>query len=323
MPVIETNFPVNAFLNNGHLQTIYPYLFRKIPQVELSRKRINLNDGDFLDVDHLHQGSDELVVLSHGLEGSSNTGYIRGMAKHLGESHHYDVIAWNMRSCSGEINRKDYFYHGASCGDLNAVLEFALQEHLYKKIHLIGFSLGGNLTAFYASKYGNQKVSQVYSATVFSSPIHLESSIHKLHSTQICNIYSENFLVTMRKKALEKHKLGLINIDPEQIKNCKKFYEFDDLITAPLHGFKNAKEYYNEASAINLIHQTKIPTLIVQSKDDPFLTKKCYPLRQAKKNQNLFLEITPTGGHIGFMYYNKGISFWAEKRAVEFLKKIA
>ena len=135
MPLVESKFPVNAFLNNGHLQTLYPYFFRKIPKVQLHRYRIDLKDGDFIDADHLSQGSDELVVLSHGLEGSSNTGYIRGMAKHLGENNNYDIIAWNMRSCSGEINRKDRFYHAASCGDLNAVLEVALTKKKYKKLH--------------------------------------------------------------------------------------------------------------------------------------------------------------------------------------------
>lgn len=323
MPLVESKFPVNAFLNNGHLQTLYPYFFRKIPKVQLHRYRIDLKDGDFIDADHLSQDSDELVVLSHGLEGSSNTGYIRGMAKHLGEHNHYDIIAWNMRSCSGEINRKDRFYHAASCGDLNAVLEFALTKKKYKKIHLIGFSLGGNLTAFYASQFGDSEISQVSTATIFSSPIHLESSIHKLHNSQIGNFYSESFLVTMRKKALEKQKLGILDIDPERIRACKNFIDFDNLITAPLHGFKDAREYYSEASAINVIHKTKIPTLLVQSKDDPFLTKECFPMRQARENKNLFLEITPTGGHVGFMYFNKGISFWAEDRSVQFLKEVA
>ena len=323
MPLVESNFPVHAFLNNGHLQTLYPYFFRRIPNVKLSRHRIDLKDGDFIDIDHLERKSDELVVLSHGLEGSSMTGYIRGMAKHLGENNHYDVIAWNMRSCSGEINLKDCFYHAASCGDLNAVLEYAISQHAYKKIHLIGFSLGGNLTAFYASKYGNDVVSQVCSATIFSSPIHLESSIYKLHSTQIGNFYSESFLSTMRKKALEKQKRGLLDIDPDRIKACKNFIDFDNLITAPLHGFKDAHEYYEEASAINVIHNTKVPTLLVQSKDDPFLTKKCFPMRQARANKNLFLEITPTGGHVGFMCFKKGLSFWAEDRSIEFLNEIA
>lgn len=325
MPLVKSEFPVNIILNNGHLQTLYPYFFRKIPDVKFTRSRINLDDDDFIDLDHLNSGSDELVILSHGLEGNSNTSYIRGMAKQLGETHNYDIIAWNMRSCSGEINRKDLFYHAATCGDLEAVMKYALSQHPYKKIHLVGFSLGGNLTAFYASKYGNQKISQVSSAIVFSSPIHLESSIRKLANSQIGNFYSESFLTTMRKKVLEKQKLGILDIDPEHIKACKTFTDFDNLITAPLHGFKNALDYYTEASAIKHIHKTEIPVLLVQSKDDPFLTKECFPIRQAKENKNLFLEITPTGGHLGFMYFNNNndLSFWAENRTIEFLKKIA
>ena len=323
MPVIKSDFQAPTFLSNGHLQTIYPYFFRKAPLVELSRHRVDLHDGDFIDVDFMDQKSDELVILSHGLEGSSSTSYIRRMAKHLGEQHNYNIIAWNMRSCSGEINRRDRFYHAASCDDLSAVINWAKSQRTYKKIHLIGFSLGGNLTAYYASEFGCDQVKEITSATIFSSPIDLETSIQKLTSSQIGSFYSESFLATMRKKALEKQALGILDIDPKEIKACKTFIDFDNLITAPTHGFKDAQEYYREASASKVIHKVRIPTLLVQAKDDPFLTRTCFPLREARKNPNLFLEITPTGGHVGFMYLNKGIDFWAEKRSIEFLKEVA
>lgn len=323
MPLIDTKYTAPAFMANGHFQTLYPYFFRKVTDLDTKRERIDLKDGDFLDVDIVDVGGDDLVVLTHGLEGSSTTGYMRGMAKHLSESTGSDVVAWNMRSCSGELNRKEHFYHAASCEDLSAVIEYMKNKENYRQVHIIGFSLGGNLTAFYASTFEEQKLSEVDSAIIFSSTLHLESSIKKLKQSQIGNFYSENFLSTMRKKALEKQKLGLLDIDPQQIKNCKHFRDFDELITAPTNGFKNARHYYEEASAINVIHKARIPTLLVQSKDDPFLTKECFPMRQAHRSRNIHLEITPTGGHVGFLTLEKKLLFWSEERAAEFIKEVA
>ncbi|MCF8058638.1 MAG: alpha/beta fold hydrolase [Bacteriovoracaceae bacterium] len=322
MPIVESAYSAPAFMANGHFQTIYPYFFRKVKEVEFTRERIELEDGDFIDIDYIDNQAKSLVVLSHGLEGSSNTGYIRGMAKFLSESTNVDVLAWNMRSCSGEINRKDHFYHAASCDDLSEVIKHMKNKKSYDHVHLVGFSLGGNLTAFYASTVEEQKLSEISSATVFSGTLHLASSIDKLKDSQIGNFYSESFLVTMRKKAMEKQKLGILDIDPEQIKNCKDFYDFDDLITAPTSGFKNAKHYYEEASAINVLHKVKVPTLLIQSKDDPFLTKECFPIRKAYRNKNLFLEMTPTGGHVGFMTLDKKLMFWGEERTLQFITEV-
>ncbi len=325
MPIVSSKFDAPSFMKNGHFQTMYPFFFRKVGSVVFERSRVELDDGDFVDVDRLENGEfDELVILSHGLEGNSQTGYIKGMAKILHQTTKMDITAWNMRSCSGELNRKGRFYHAASCDDLNQVIKHSLTQKKYKKVHLIGFSMGGNLTTFYAAKYGNSKISEVSSAAVFSSPIHLESAINKLNETSIGNFYAESFLTTMRKKSLQKQRLGLLDLDPKDIKACKSFIDFDNLITAPTHGFKDAFDYYNEASASHIIGQVKIPTLLVQSKDDPFLTKKCFPIREAHRNPYLHLEITKTGGHIGFMtLLDKGLYFWGEQRAAQFLKEVA
>lgn len=323
MPLVESKYNTPAFMANGHFQTLYPYFFRKVTDLDIKRERIDLHDGDFLDLDIVDVGGPSLVVLTHGLEGSSTTGYMRGMAKHLSEATGNDVVAWNMRSCSGEINRKDFFYHAASCDDLSAVIEHMKNKKSYAQVHIIGFSLGGNLTAYYASTFEEQKLSSIDSAVIFSSTLHLESSIIKLKESQIGTFYSENFLSTMRKKALEKQKLGILDVDPQEIKNCKHFRDFDELITAPTNGFKSASHYYEEASAINVIHKARVPTLLVQSKDDPFLTKQCFPMRQAHRSKNIHLEITPTGGHVGFMKLEKKLLFWSEERAAEFINEVA
>jgi predicted alpha/beta-fold hydrolase len=324
MPIVDSKFDAPNFMQNGHFQTMYPFFFRKVDSVEYKRERVELDDGDFIDIDRIENDQfNELVILSHGLEGNSQTGYIKGMAKYLHQASQVDIVAWNMRSCSGELNRKGRFYHAASCDDLNQVIKYALTVKKYKKIHLVGFSLGGNLTAFYAAKYGNSEVDQVTSAAIFSSPIHLESTINKLKETSIGNFYAESFLTTMRKKALQKQRLGLLDVDPKDLRACKDFIDFDNLVTAPTHGFKDALDYYNEASASNIINDVRIPTLIVQSKDDPFLTRECFPIREAYRNPHLHLEITKTGGHIGFMTLEKGLNFWSEQRAAQFINTVA
>lgn len=323
MPLIETNFQAPAFMANGHFQTLYPYFFRKVDDITFHRERVVLEDNDFIDIDIKDNGADQLVVLSHGLEGCSQTGYIKGMAKFISENKLADIVAWNMRSCSGELNKKPFFYHAASTKDLSQVIDYAKKRKTYKKVHIMGFSLGGNLTGFYASTMVKDKLSEVDSACIFSSTLDLESSIRKLNDSSLGKFYKESFLVTMRKKALEKQALGILDVDPKAIKACKDFVEFDELVTAPTNGFKNARDYYQYASAKRVISEVSIPMLIVQAKDDPFLTKECFPIREAARNKNAFLEITPSGGHVGFMTLDKKLEFWSERRAVEFIKNIA
>ena len=320
MPVIDSRYDSPKFMHNGHFQTLYPYFFRKVDDVPFQRVRIATRDKDFLDLDYTDVGSDELVIISHGLEGSSSTGYVKGMSKFFANTQKMDVVSWNFRSCSGELNRYPQFYHGASIEDLDDVVEFCKKRKPYKKINFIGFSLGGNLTSYYLAKIGKKVHPEVNNAVVFSSPIDLEGSIHKLYSTKIGRFYSESFLVTMRKKVLQKSKImDLKGIDLKKIKKAKDFISFDDLYTAPTCGFKNARDYYHTASACNLVKEIESPILFVQAKDDPFLTKECFPIREAWRSDHIHLEMTPTGGHVGFMNLGNAIEFWSEVRAAEFI----
>ncbi|MDC1175234.1 alpha/beta hydrolase [Bacteriovoracaceae bacterium] len=320
MPIIDSNYIAPKMMNNGHVQTIYPYFFRKVPGVTFERVRINTRDFDFLDLDINSCGSDECIILTHGLEGDSNSPYIRGMTKYFAALEEKDIIAWNMRSCSGELNKLPQFYHGASIDDLDEVVQYAINRG-YKKIRLMGFSLGGNITAFYLGYKGKSIPSQIVASAIFSSPVFLAGSVDKLEKSKIGKLYTESFLNTMRKKVHQKDKImSLDGIDLEKVDRAKNFYEFDDVVTAPLHGFKDGKDYYKVASSLQYLHQISVPTLLVQSKDDPFLSRECFPLKEAKHNPNLFLEITKSGGHIGFMSYKGGFNYWSESRAHKFFK---
>lgn len=328
MPVIESSYRPKKIIKNGHLQTMYPYFFRKVKNVDYSRYRIELRDGDFIDVDLSDAHSDELIILSHGLEGSSDAAYIKGMTQFFTndsqENKAKDVLAWNMRSCSGELNRKDFFYHAAMIEDLQQVIDFALNYKNYKKIYLIGFSLGANLNAFYLGTHGNNIPEQIKASIMFSTPLCLRSCIEKLHSSRMGQIYANSFLKTMKKKVEQKRKLNIIgDIDLKAIKNVKTFMAFDELVTAPLGGFKDANDYYSYASALRMIDGIRIPTLLVQAKDDPFLVECSFPFQMARNHKFLHLEVTPSGGHVGFLKYNQGLEFWSEHRAAEFIEEVS
>jgi len=298
----------------GHLQTIYPTLFRSVHLKDYQRERIATPDNDFLDLDWLKQSSKNLIILSHGLEGNTHRAYIKGMAKSFYEKE-FDVLAWNYRGCSEEMNKTLRFYHSGATDDLATVVDHAISLS-YEDIFLVGFSLGGNLTLKYL---GERQISpKVKAAVAFSVPLDLYTS-----SLQIAKpsnwIYSRRFLKSLRLKINNKA-LKMPELSAEGLESIRTVMEFDDRYTAPLHGYKNAIEYYRKCSAISFLEKIRIPTLIVNAKNDPFLSKECFP----DKNDNTFvkLEFPLTGGHVGFARFTKNGVYWSEQRALDFIETI-
>jgi len=306
-------------MRSPHIQTIYPFVFRKVKGSGHESERVELLDGDFLDLDFYNNESETLIIICHGLEGSSSKPYSKGLAQSLFKIKKYDVIAWNMRSCSKDLNRLPTFYHGAQSEDIDNIIEHAKKKREYKNIILVGFSLGGNLVSYYAGKVGKSHHHEITASIAISATLDLESSIHKLSSSQSGKFYSEIFLATMRKKTLAKIKSGLLQLNPIVIKKCKNFIDFDQLVTAPTFGFSTAQDYYHYASAINHIEKVDIPLYLIQAQDDPFLCDISYPRSFAHKNENIYLEIPKHGGHVGFIKHKKKISYWAESRVQEII----
>jgi predicted alpha/beta-fold hydrolase len=319
MPIIkDSSYKPSKLLKNGHFQTLYPYFFRKVRDVKFSRKRLHTADNDFLDVDISDVNSDKLLILSHGLEGSSNTQYIRGMTKHFNNLG-IDVVSWNMRSCSGELNWTEKFYHALMTHDLEQVIEFSKNRKAYKDVYLIGFSLGAILSSNYLGEKGDDLDPVIKKATLFSTPCDLHSSVVEL-SRPMNKMYLENFLGTMRKKILEKHNtIGLSKVDIKHLRKIKTFEEFDSRFTAPLHGFRDAFDYYEKGSCKDKLKNISIPTLMVNAKNDPFLGKDCYPVKEAAENPNLYLEMPKSGGHVGFFETLRKDILWSELRAEAFI----
>lgn len=321
MPILESAYKAPKLFLNGHVQTIYPAFFRKIHSFESLRVRIDTRDNDFIDVDVNSNANDHVIIISHGLEGSSTNPYIQGMSKKLGLQG-FDVIAWNFRSCSGEMNRQKVFYNASNYSDLELVINWAIGMG-YKKVSLLGFSIGANLVAFYLGDKGISLPSEISSAMLISAPVDIAEATENLSNWHMGKIYTEFFLNTMRKKVIQKHALmDLHEVNIDAIRKARNFYEFDNLFTAPANGHKTASDYYYHSSSKNLLHRIKVPTLILNAINDPFLGKNCYPEKAARGNPNLYLETPRSGGHIGFICF-KSEHYWSEIRAKQFFTETA
>ncbi|TRX52406.1 alpha/beta fold hydrolase [Fulvivirga sp. M361] len=305
------------FYFHPHLETIVPALFRKIRDFDYTlRERINTPDDDFLDIDMHQSDSKEVVILSHGLEGNSTRPYILGMARAFSKKG-YDVMAWNYRGCSEEMNKRLRFYHSGATDDLGLIIDHALNKG-YAKIHLVGFSLGGNLTLKYLGEQGEQFHRKIASAVVFSVPLDLHKSCLQI-SKRNNFMYAQRFLKNLKNKVKIKALLMPDSLNTDALKNIKTLIDFDDHYTAPLHGFENAIHYYQSCSSIYYLDNIQLPTLIVNAVNDPFLSEECYPKEQLKSHAYVTLETPDYGGHVGFTNINKNGLYWSEQRALDFV----
>ena len=318
MPIIERSSYHAPFLcSNGHVQTMLPSLVRRPHNVLYQRERIDTPDDDFLDIDWSRTGSRKLAVLSHGLEGDSHRHYMLGMAMMLNR-HGWDAAAWNYRGCSGEMNRQLRMYHNGSIDDLDCVVQHALRTGAYETVALVGFSLGGNLTLVYLGSQGTKLDARIQRAVVFSVPCDLRASARELAKRR--NVfYMRQFLRSLHDKIKAKTKLFPGMIQDEGFHRIRNFKDFDDRYTAPIHGFKDAEDYWRSCSSGQFIPNIRVPTLIVNALDDPFLAGACYPVQEASASGSVFLEMPQSGGHVGFVQCARDKHYWSEARALEFL----
>lgn len=319
MPLVEnSNYRPPLFFKNAHLQTSLPTLLRKVRGIHYKRERISTPDDDFLDLDWSARGSNKVCILCHGLESSSGEPYMRGMAKAFNRRG-WDAAAMNFRGCSGEPNRRLRSYHSGATDDLQTVIDHIQRLDRYKEIVVVGFSLGGNLVLKYIGEQGIHISPIISGAAALSVPCDLESCSRQM-AKQGNKFYMRRFIKKLNRKMERKCRFPEAPFHYEQFLKMKTFKEFDDLYTGPVHGFKDAVEYWTRCSCRQFLHRIQIPTLLINAMDDPFLTERCHPVPEAAENPQFYFERPAYGGHLGFISMNSNGEYWHEKRVADFLR---
>ncbi|PHI21122.1 alpha/beta hydrolase [Lewinellaceae bacterium SD302] len=298
---------------NGHLQTILP-AFRKIV-VDYVRERIATPDGDFLDLDWLRKPEHRrLVILSHGLEGNSSRPYITAPARYFFERD-WDALAWNCRSCSGEMNLTQKLYSHGQSEDLATVVNHAAGD--YEQIILIGYSMGGNLTLKYLGTMAGKQPAAISHGIAFSSPCHIQHSVAALEYPGNW-LYKRKFFrsLSAKMRAKEAQFPGLMDLS--KLDQVKSWRDFDAWFSAPLNGFSGPDEFYRYASAANFMGETKVPVLLVNALNDPIIPRACTP-HELKNYRMITIEEPRRGGHVGFHLRRNKLWSWMEERAERFV----
>lgn len=325
MPIIDkSTYKHPWWLPGGHAQSIFPTFFRRVAEPEGRKvRRIETPDGDFIDMDiyEADENNKNLLVLTHGMEGSSRRKYIYGMAN-IFMDEGWDVLAWNYRSCGPEINLQPRIYHSGDTADIQAVIRYGL-DCGYHSIILCGFSMGGSVILNYLGRHADSVPPEVLGALTFSVPCDLTACSERLDKG-FHKVYTANFLLTLREKIRKKHEQFPDIYKVEGLGKIKTLKAFDDRYTAPIHGFLSAEDYWYKSSCMHVLEFIRRPVLIVNAKNDPFLAGRCFPLEEANKNERLYLEMPESGGHVGFTPARSasgGGFYWSEQRALEFARE--
>ena len=316
MPIINSTYKAKGLFKSGHFSTIYSAKLRPMPKILQERKRLELSDGDFVDIDwsFSEKKDKKVAILLHGLEGDAQRVYIKGQAKMLVENG-WDVAAMNHRGCSGEENRLYLSYNSGRTEDLEELINHIVQSHKYDTISLIGFSLGGNVLLKYLGER-KEVPTQIKSGVAISTPLYLRGALEQLIKLENL-VYSKTFINDLRKKYKRKMTQFPDAMNAEELKKIQNLLDFDNLYTAKAHGFQDAYDYYAKSSSLQYLPEIKIPVLILNAANDSFLSPECYPFDIAKDHKNIYLESPEHGGHVGFHATNK--LYYSEKRALQFI----
>ncbi len=318
MPIIRlSTYRAPRWQIGGDLQTIFPALFRKVPEITSETETLELADGDFLELNWSVSGNDRLAIICHGLEGSARATYVQGMARVL-KRRGWDVLAWSMRGCGTEDNRLASFYHSGKTDDLEAVMACAIARNPDWQLDLVGFSLGGNLVLKWLGEASGGLRKHLGSAVVFSVPCDLADSVGEIQRRRN-RIYMRRFLKSLRGKIIRKSLVYPEGILIEGLEKVCNFTAFDSRYTGPLHGFRDADDYWQQNSSKQFLRTIRTRTLMVSAANDPMLGARCYPWKEAINHKYLHLEVPAEGGHVGFGNADGQGEYWSETRAAEFL----
>ena len=291
------------WLPGGHLQTIWPALFSRAvtgPPPVFARERWTTPDRDFIDVDFLAAGARPgapFLVLFHGLEGSSTSGYAQAFAC-LAREAGWGYAVPHFRGCSGELNLAPRAYHSGDHEEVDWILARLAERH-GGPLLVVGISLGGNMLLRWAEEAGFQAARKAHAVAAVCSPVDLAAGGHAIGRGFGRHTYTRMFLGTMKPKALAKLRQHPGLFDEQRLRASRDLYEFDDVFTAPLHGFRNVMDYWTRASAKPRLRDIRIPALVLNTLNDPFVPASSLPV-QSEVGPHVTLWQPRHGGHVGF-----------------------
>ena len=327
MPLIHRHFRPVWWLNNPHLQTLYPALLRKPLPLNRQRERLLTPDGDFLDLDWYGDDRKVIVMLLHGLSGSSRSGYILGI-QHALNLQGFSSVAMNFRGCSGEPNWLARCYHSGETEDIHFIYQTLRQRHPKAVFAAVGFSLGGNILLKWLGEQGVNL--GLFAAAAICVPLVLSECATRLDHG-FSRLYRQRLLAELTHDLQRKISYLCRNGLQEEadkirqlgdLSAMRSFWQYDDRVVARLHGFRDVHDYYGRSSSRQFLHGIRIPTLLIQAKDDPFMTRAVLPEANELAAQ-VNLEIYNGGGHVGFVGGNRccGTDYWLDKRVPNFLRE--
>ena len=288
-----------AWLANPHLHTIYGSLLVGSPAVSYRRERWEAPDGDFVDVDHVDALPDApWVVLFHGLEGSSDSPYAR-MLMHRVAARGWRGTVVNFRGCSGEPNRLPRAYHSGDWQEVDWILRRLKPLARGAPVYAAGVSLGGNALLKWLGERGDEATAILSRAAAVSAPLDLMAAGEAL-GRGFSLLYAKHFLATLKVRAADKHARFPGSFDVERMRRSRTLREFDDVVTAPLHGFRDTDDYWTRASSKPLLKAIAVPTLVLNARDDPFLPEQALP-SAAEVSAAVTVEFPSRGGHVAFV----------------------
>ncbi len=323
MPFQARPFHPPWWLRSAHAQTIAGKLLRRPPRLELHRERWDTPDGDFVDLDFAF-GDDApadapVVLLLHGLEGSARRPYAMIAYRALLDRG-LRPVGLNFRGCSGEPNRLPRFYHSGETEDAAWVIGELRRRWPRAAFGAVGFSLGGNVLLKLIGERGDGAGHLLRAAAAVSVPFDLRAGSLGLERGAMNRLYTYYFIRNLRRKAAAKAALLEDRCDVREVLGARTLRAFDDAATAPLHGFRDAEDYYHRSSSAAFLEHVRIPTLLIQALDDPFLPLEALPLEAARRNPYIYTAFVENGGHVGFMEGTPWAPrFWAEREAGRFL----
>ena len=319
--MIEKSSYQAPFLRSGaHLQTIYPSYFQKADAVDYQREEISTPEGDSIFLDWAKCGSEtrELLLISHGFCGHTNRHYVLNTI-HPFRKAGMDCLAWNYRGTGRSGGKALSMTTSNSTNELDLVVRHAISRG-YRYIYLAGYSMGGNLLTLYLGREHDRIPEEVRGGVAVCATIDNLPCIN-LMSSCLFGVYQRHFVKDICRRMVKLHENFPGELDVSGIDKIRTFREFDSRFTAPMNGFSSADEYYEKSSAAAWLDKIQLPTLIINPSNDPFLTGRCYPVEEAKRNPALFLEMPASGGHCGFIT-PKGEEWWPAARALEFISTV-